>query len=109
MQEELELPSVLFLRYDGFPSIWTAVLDLLESLVIECIILRLRALRHQADEEICAAQKDQDVTMIELELSGVVVILTSLLKRQLTVLDDVVATIALANDSNLLCRVSLRH
>ena len=102
MQEELKFPSVLLLRYNGFPSVWTAVLYLLESLMIECIILRLRAPRHHADEEICAAQKDQDVTMIELELSGVVVILTSLLKRQLTVLDDVVATIALANDANLL-------
>ena len=102
MQEELELPSVLLLRYDGFPSIWTAVLDLLESLVIECIVLRLRALRHQADEEVCATQEYQDVTVIELELSCVVVILTSLLKRQFTVLNDVVATIALSNDANLL-------
>ena len=102
MKEELELPSVFLLRYDGFPSVWTAVLDLLESLMIECIVLRLRTFRHQANEEICAAQEYQDVTVIKLELSSIVVILTSLLKRQLTVLDDVVATIALANYTNLL-------
>ena len=106
MKEKFKLPPILLARYDSLPTLCITVLNLFEGLVVEGITLCLRSFRDQADQEVAPAQENQNVPVIEHQLSSVVVMQARLLGGQLTVLNDVITPIALSNDANLLSGIS---
>jgi len=81
MDEKLKLPAVGFCRHNIIPGFRILVINFLKCLVIELTTLMLRST--QLEQEICAANKDQDMAKIKLKFASVKVFTRGKITRQL--------------------------
>ena len=103
MHEELELPAIWLSRLDVFPSLRVAVLELLESLVIQAVLVSALGNSH---EQVSPDHEDEDMAVSEFKIA-VRVASASKFSSDLRVLNDVIVAIFLADNTDLFACVTL--